>query len=173
MPPAGLGFIFPAGFLISEITNPSSSPDANQVAGLFHVAGTFYWFYLIYRMHKLVREMDSHYTVSPAFSVLLHLIPFFNFYWIMRWPSELSRFLRNNGVDIINGKLLGLLFLISFFISRFLDGSFGLTFVFILTTYMTNRLSLLAMRVKERQSDPAITEAYSLEKSHETNLLSS
>ncbi|MGB6865830.1 MAG: protein kinase, partial [Candidatus Aminicenantaceae bacterium] len=105
------------------------------------LVGTVYWLFCVHRFHKILREMNRSYQISPGAAVGYHFIPFYNFYWIFKWPIEFSKYINAQGsVKMVQGGLLGALLLIALLINRFFDGAVGMTFIFGIGTYMANIL---------------------------------
>src|ERR1041385_609536 len=92
-----VGFMFVAFFLMLEIAlvfMPLDESSVDVELQLIAIAGYIYWLVCIYRIHKLLNELSRNsYPYSPGEAVGKHFIPFFNFYWIFKWPSELARYI--------------------------------------------------------------------------------
>lgn len=84
------------------------------------LAAVAFYYFCVYRFHKLACTAPGwKHPVSPGRAVGFHFIPFFNLYWVFRWPAELGRFLRwcmpNPGINwqlgaaYIGCQLLGFL----------------------------------------------------------------
>ncbi len=60
---------------------------------LLRLTGFVYWCVCLYKMHKTILSMaDNHYPISPARAVGFGFIPFYNIYWMFKWPSEVINF---------------------------------------------------------------------------------
>ncbi len=144
LPKVWIGFLFAAAFLVVEIREgPTYSLEEFSptliVIGLF---GAGYWMFCVHRFHKILGELDSSYGISPGAAVGYHFIPFFNFYWVFKWPSEFSKFINSRkNIKMIPGGLLGFLLLISLLINGYVNQTAGLAFIFGLSLYFKNRLS--------------------------------
>jgi len=144
LPKVWIGFIIAGVFLLVELIALASGYDMDDLL-LYLLAiglvGTVYWLFCVHRFHKILREMNRSYQISPGAAVGYHFIPFYNFYWIFKWPIEFSKYINAQGsVKMVQGGLLGALLLIALLINRFFDGAVGMTFIFGIGTYMANIL---------------------------------
>jgi hypothetical protein len=108
-PPVWVGFVFAFIFLVVEVAfvivtfdweEEASAMDARVAAslGLLGLPGIIYWMYCIHRLHKILAQMThGRYPNSPLETALKHLIPFYNLYWIFKWPGEFSDYLNRRG----------------------------------------------------------------------------
>ncbi len=83
--------------------------------GLIGLPGVFYWMFCIYRFHKILRELTQGVIqFLPGEAALKHFIPFYNLYWLFKWPGELSNYLNRRGrVQIISGSVIGVMLLLA------------------------------------------------------------
>jgi hypothetical protein len=52
-----------------------------------------YWLVCIHRYHVILAHVEGwQHPISPARAVWFHLIPFFNIYWVFRWPYAIAVF---------------------------------------------------------------------------------
>ncbi len=59
------------------------------------VVCTIFYYFCIYRFHIVARATPGwEHPISAKRAVGFHFIPFYNFYWIFKWPLELGRFAR-------------------------------------------------------------------------------
>jgi hypothetical protein len=83
---------------------------------------------------------QSTYPITPGQAVGYHFIPFYNFYWVFKWPLEISRFVReNSSLSMISGGVMGLALLFGLILSR-LEGFFGFCFIFTVGLYISRKL---------------------------------
>lgn len=149
-----LGFIFAAIFLFVEIVFVIlfMEDDSKMMVGLGLVGmpGVIYWLYCVHRFHKVLRELThGRYPISPWGAALRHFIPFYNLYWIFKWPGELSDYLnRRDRVKIVSGAGLGVLLLFAWITFRVLDGAIGLSFLFGIGMYINSKLKAHIKAVK-------------------------
>ena len=86
--------------IIAEFVAVSLDPQLAKQGGipplyLFLVSfiGGVYWFVCIYRYHVILAIVTGRkYPISPARAVGFHFIPFYQFYWVFKWPIEIARF---------------------------------------------------------------------------------
>lgn len=148
-----VGFLFAFAFFVIEIVFvvmtfdwaeevSSEDPKLAMALGLFGLPGIIYWMFCVHRLHKILAEMTHRrYPNTPLETALKHLIPFYNLYWIFKWPGEFSDYLNRRGrVKIISGAGLGVMLLLGLIIFRLIDGAIGMTCLFAVTMYMSSRL---------------------------------
>jgi hypothetical protein len=139
-----VGFLFAGAFLIIEILFVAldlDEPSVDLFLRLILFAGGIYWLACVYKIHKILEELTrGRYPYSPIGAALRHFLPFYNIYWLFKWPIELSDYLGSKGrVKMIPGAVIGLLLLLSMLL-RMLDGAIGLTVTFGVTMYVSNKL---------------------------------
>lgn len=153
-PPVWVGFIFAAIFLIVEvalvIVLMEEDPRMYVGIGLLGFPGVIYWLYCVYRFHKVLRELShGRYPISPWEAALKHFVPFYNFYWLFKWPGELSEYLNRRGhVKIVSGTGLGVLILFAWVTFRLFDGAIGLSFLFGIGMFINSKLKAHIKAVK-------------------------
>jgi hypothetical protein len=137
------GFVFAVCFLIAETLPIFLELDEthNFVYVVIFVAGWFYWLFCVHRLHRILEELTiGTYPITTGQAVGYHIIPFFNFYWVIKWPMSFSEYLNDKGrVQIAAGGLLGFLVFLSF-VLRFVDGAIALFGMFGVLTYMSAKL---------------------------------
>ena len=120
---------------------------ANPVAVVFTVSGFIcgfvtwiYWFINVHRFHKIVSEVTQQsYPITPGRSVGYQFIPFFNIFWMFKWPSELAEFVNHiKGDKVINKWAPGWYFLLAGIVSRLL-GALGLIIDFMVLSYLIKK----------------------------------
>ena len=152
-PHVWVGFLLAFAFFVIEIvfviltfdweTEVSTSDRQTELMiGLFGLPGLIYWMFCVHRLHKILAEMtEGRYPNTPLETALKHLIPFYNLYWIFKWPGEFSDYLNRRGrVKIISGAGLGVVLLLGLITVRLIDGAIGMTCLFAVTLYMSSRL---------------------------------
>ncbi len=64
------------------------------------IGAYIYWLVSIFKIHAVLREKtDSTYPIVPGRAVGFHFLPFYNIYWIFKWPSEVIKFINVNLPD--------------------------------------------------------------------------
>ena len=139
-----VGFLFAGAFLFLEIMFVAlglDEPSVDLFLRLILFGGGIYWLVCVYQIHKILSELTrGHYPYSPIGAALRHFIPFFNIYWLFKWPMELAEYVQRIGrVRIISGGLIGLMLLLSMLL-RLVDGAIGLAVTFGVTMYVSNKL---------------------------------
>ena len=150
-----VGFLFAFAFFVievvfvvmtfdfaEEVTSSSGDAELTLVLGLLGLPGTIYWLFCVHRLHKILAEMTrGRYPITANEAALKHLIPFYNLYWVFKWPSEFSQYLNRRGyVTIISGAALGVLLLLGMLVFRIVDGAIGMAWLFGLTMFMSYKL---------------------------------
>ncbi len=144
LPRVWIGFIFAAAFLMGEFVLLYFEGDEAGMLQLTPLAlgGWIYWLVCVHRFHKILNEVSrNQYPITPAEAVWKHLIPFYNFVWIFRWPAGISEYLTSRGrVTMVSGHLLGLVLLASVLLGRFFDTAIGLAGVFAIGLYISAKM---------------------------------
>jgi Tfp pilus assembly protein PilE len=118
------GFIIFFLFLLIEIGIPILNSLGQQLFGWFTLinfvgfwSGFIYWNVCVYKIHRsLLVLSDRCYPISPARAVGFGFLPFYNLYWMFKWPSEVVHFVRTRS-ELKTWKpwVPGLLFLLAGF----------------------------------------------------------
>src|SRR4030095_13424546 len=109
--------------------------------------GSIYWFFCIHRFHKILGQLSPQvggeptYPTTPRQAVGYHFIPFYNLFWLFRWPGQLKDFLeRYFSIQLPSAAVLGMILLLSILIMRVFDGFIGLTLMFTVAFYLSRKL---------------------------------
>ena len=149
-PKIWVGYIFALALFIFSFVDFFLESESSFVPLSFTIgiAGMLYWLFCVQRFHQILNTLTiDGYSVSPSKAVGFHFIPFFNLYWIFKWPIELSKFVNDIGkVKMISGALLGLILFLSIFIYRLIDGSIGLVCVYSVGLYINNKIKKTSNR---------------------------
>jgi hypothetical protein len=144
LPKIWIGFIFAGALLFAEFIELTKGNEESISSLIFIVglSGIVYWLFCVHRFHKLIAELSTiKYPISPAAAVGYHFIPFFNLYWVFKWPIEFSKFINaQRFVQMASGGSLGFLLLISLILYRTVDGALGLACIFGISAYMASKL---------------------------------
>jgi hypothetical protein len=145
LPWVWFGFIFAIAFFVEEFVAIFLELDpmvAKLVLVLLYLGGWIYWLFCVGRFHTILREISrNHYSITNAEAVGKHFIPFYNFYWIFKWPATLTEYLDRRGrVRIVSGNVLGAILLLSLLTERFFDAGVGLIGVFAVGMYISAKL---------------------------------
>jgi hypothetical protein len=160
LPWVWFGFIFAGAFFVEEFVVVFPELDESLAKlGLILVAlaGWIYWLFCVHRYHKILGEVSrNHYPISGAEAAGKHFIPFYNLYWIFKWPSTMTDYLSRRGrVQIVSGNVLGGILLISLLTGRFFDGGIGLTGVFAVGMYISSKLRAHLKSISPGELPPA------------------
>ena len=147
-----VGFLFAAGYLVAELDG--LGPGPGQIIGpatLIYLAGLVYWAVRVYWLHAVLRTFDPSYPIAPGEAAGWNLMPLFNLYWIVHWPSVLADYVnRWSSTRMLRGPYLGLLLLCAILSGRFIGGTVGLVAVFAVTLYIGS----MVRRLVETASAP-------------------
>jgi hypothetical protein len=145
LPIIWIGYLLGVATIIAEFVAVSLHPELAQRVDipplyLFLVSfvGGVYWFVCIYRYHVILKMVTGgRHPISPARAVGFHFIPFYNLYWVFKWPKEIANFvnfrvraklMRPTPVGV---AVLGALIL------RIFDPGFGLLLLFFPLSYVS------------------------------------
>ena len=139
-----VGFLFAGAFFFIEVLLVVLELDEAAITPflmLIAVGGWIYFLVCVYQIHKIINEMArGRYPISPGEAAAKHIIPFYNLYWLFKWPRELSDYINRQGrVGIISGSVLGLMLLLALLL-RLFDGAIGLSFVYGVTMYISHKV---------------------------------
>lgn len=152
-----LGFLFAGGLMMIEIVYVAMVPEerlddaeTTLTFGLLGLPGMIYWLFCVHRLHKILGELSQGlYPISPNEAALKHIIPFYNLYWVFKWPGELSDYLTRRGrVQIISGAVIGVMLLLSLITFRLIDGAIGMAGLFGVTMFISSKLKAHVKAVK-------------------------
>ncbi len=139
-----IGFLFAGAFFTIEIAYVLLDLDErgiDLILRLIVIAGWIYYTVCVHRIHKILNELThNHYPYTAGEAAGRHYIPFYNFIWLFKWPSELSRYINGKGrVRILSGGAIGAMLLLSLLL-RFFDGAFSMALLFGVTMYVSAKV---------------------------------
>ena len=139
-----LGFMFGLAFLVLEILMVVLEREKTPIAIgalLIGVGGFVYWLVCVHRFHKILREVTHGcYPIPGMEAVGYHFIPFYNIYWVFKWPAVMSNYINARGrVRMMPGFLVGVMLFLSL-IMWYLDTGIGLILLFGATAYISSKL---------------------------------
>ena len=143
LPKVWIGFIIAGIFLTAEIIEGYRDyvESISPLLIFISLSGIVYWMFCIHRIHKILNQLDSSYEITPGMAVGYHFLPFFNFYWLFKWPIVLSKFINSRGnIKMVSGYMLGFLLLMAYLINGYIDSTIGLALIFGIGIYMTKQL---------------------------------
>jgi hypothetical protein len=84
------------------------------------LAPSLYWLYSVKQFHEAIWAAPGYnHTITPSRAVAMHFIPFFNLYWVFRWPSEIARFVNwRTQSQSMRGWVAGIAVVATFLLGR-------------------------------------------------------
>jgi hypothetical protein len=146
-PKLWIGYLLAAVTFIGETIAVSRNPDLLK-SGQFIVppleiflpafVTRVYWFVCVYQYHKILAAVPNYvHPISPGKAVGFHFIPFYNVYWIFRWPTAIAAFVNDRlGAPLMRGWVVGIAMIFSTLCQTFLDAAFGAALLFLATGYL-------------------------------------
>lgn len=157
LPKLWAGYIFALAFLVVEIAEAIADPDG-EVTLLDQVivwGGWLYWLFCVRRLHELLASAtDGSYPITPNKAFGYHFIPFYNFYWVVKWPYEMAEFVSHRSPSRRMSHWAGLFVLASILLRLLVDGALGLAVMFSVGIYLNRRLSRALAGECGQQHDP-------------------
>jgi hypothetical protein len=98
------GYVLGAVSFLSAIFNfiAPDDPEVNAVALFTQGLVMVYYLYCVYRLHKVLAiATQKRYPTSPVKAVLFSFIPLYSIVWAVKWPNQMSRFLREEKPDLV------------------------------------------------------------------------
>lgn len=169
--PIWVGFVLAFAFLVAEVLKAAASSASTGgsasslglLTTLDALACWIYWLSCVHRFHRVLNQLSpyvagqSTYPITPGQAVGYNFIPFYNLYWIFKWPSTLATFLRESlSVNVASGGFLGLVLFLGLLLARVIDGFLGFTCIFFIGLYISRKLRR-AMEEHERLRTAAET----------------
>lgn len=148
LPVIWIGYLLGIATVIAEFVAVSLHPELAKDGGipplyLFLVSfvGGVYWFVCIHRYHVILASVSGwKHPISPARAVGFHFIPFYNFYWIFKWPKEIAKFVNwRLRAPVMKPVPVGVAVL-GALVLRILDPGFGLILLFFPMSYVSECL---------------------------------
>jgi hypothetical protein len=145
LPQIWIGYLLGIATIAAELVAVSLDPDLAKKGGipplyLFLVSfiGGVYWLVCVYKVHFVLAHAPRwKHPISPARAVGFHFIPFYQFYWIFKWPREIANFVNSRlPQPIMKPTAIGVAILAALFL-RILDPGFGLILLFFPMSYIS------------------------------------
>ncbi len=143
-PPIWVGFVIAGVSLLDWTVSLRVEPEVrNFIAVIIPAAGLAYWLYCVYRLHAVLRLIPGwNHPISPGRAVGFHLIPFYNVYWIFRWPLEVANFIEwKTGSKSMWGFDAGFIILVGWFLGHFFHPVWMLFLMFLAVEYVRRNLA--------------------------------
>jgi type II secretory pathway pseudopilin PulG len=158
-PKVWIGFLISGLFFITEIIegilNHGVKNSPNLIDIVFVLGGLVYWLFCVHRIHKILNNVTlDEYPISGRAAVGRSFIPFYNLYWMFKWPAEIINFI--NTID--SSKNLkrwfpGLVLFLALIVFRAIDGSFGMVIDFAVLVYLVKKIKESISKVELPISD--------------------
>jgi hypothetical protein len=150
LPKVWIGYLLAFATLIGEMIAVSQHPELAKgmqfgVPPLAIFLPSFialvYWLTCIYRYHVVLLNVPGwQHPVSPARAAWFHLIPFFNLYWIFRWPYAIAVFVnRRMKAPVMSLWAAGIGLLLAL-VCRVFEPALGTTLLFFTCGYISRHL---------------------------------
>jgi hypothetical protein len=139
-----VGYIFALAFLVAEIAEVIADPDGGVTLldQVIVLGGWLYWLFCVRQLHEiLANATNGSYPITPGKAFGHHFIPFYNFYWVVKWPYEMAKFVNHRSPSQRMSKWAGLFVLASILLRLLVDGALGLAVMFSVGIYLSRRLA--------------------------------
>lgn len=155
LPKIWIGYALCVATFIAEVIVVSNHPEiaAGQLfipplpLFLLGFISSVYWLVCVHQLHVVLAHVPAwKHPISPARAVWFHFIPFYNLYWLYKWPAETARFVNwAFEAPVVRPKGVGI-FGVSSYVLAILLGPGGLILLFFSLSHMNNwvRKALLA-----------------------------
>ena len=148
LPVIWIGYALGVATIVAEFAAVSLNPELAKQGGipplyLFLVSfiGGIYWFVCIHRYHVILAHVPGWtHPISPARAVGFHFIPFYNLYWVFKWPAEIAKFVNARLRSPVMKPFPVGIAILGALILRVLDPGFGLILLFFPLSYVSERL---------------------------------
>jgi hypothetical protein len=145
LPVLWIGYLLGVVTVIAELAALRLHPELAEKGGipplylfLASFVGIVYWLVCVHQVHVVLKNVPgwSH-PISPARAVGFHLIPFYNLYWVFKWPREIATFVNARlGQPVMKPVPVGIAIL-GALILRIPDPGFGLILLFFPMSYVS------------------------------------
>lgn len=150
LPQIWIGYLLAFATVVAETIAISVHPGlakGNTAPPLYFFLADFiaavYWFVCIYRYHQVMAHVPGwRHPISPAKAVGFHFIPFYNIYWIFKWPQPIAAFVnarlgRPPDKPLMRPQGIGFAVLSALIIRVFVDPGLGLILLFMSASYLS------------------------------------
>lgn len=130
------------GYVIAAIMAYLVYLEVNASSSVFiwiTIIGVAYWFFCVYRIHNILDIITNfQYPISPSKAILGHFIPFYNIYWVFKWPNELANFV--NRIVPTRGMAKGWSGIFLLLGGIMFSGVLGVVFIFGVLGYCNSKI---------------------------------
>ncbi len=148
LPLIWIGYLLGIATIIAEFAALSLHPELAKEGGipplylfLASFVGGVYWLVCVHRYHVVMAHVPGwKHPISPARAVGFHFIPFYNLYWVFKWPQEIARFVNGRLRQPVMKPVAVSLAVLAALILRIFDPGFGLILLFFPMSYLSECL---------------------------------
>ena len=151
LPQLWVGYLLGLATVVAELIEgsnhasdppPTDFPIPNLYLFLLMFVGGVYWLVCVYRYHVVMQHVPGwKHPISPARAVGFHFIPFYNLYWVFKWPQEIARFVNwRFSQPVMKPQMVGLMVFAAFLMRFLFDPGLGLILLFLATSYVSGCL---------------------------------
>jgi len=148
LPLIWIGYLLGIATIIAEFVALSLHPELANEGGipplylfLASFVGIVYWLVCVHRYHVVMAQVPGwKHPISPARAVGFHLIPFYNLYWIFKWPQEIAKFVNGRLHQPVMKPVAVGFAVLAALILRIFDPGFGLILLFFPMSYLSECL---------------------------------
>ena len=170
LPRLWIGYVLGAATLVAEMVAIELHPELakggslNLPLYLFLAlfVGWIYWLVCVYQFHQVMARIPGwRHPISPGRAVGFHFIPFYNLYWVFRWPAEIARFVNvRMQKPLMKPYLVGAAVFAAVLVRLVLEPGLGLILLFIAASYISECLKrALALPPPEAGAPPGRSES--------------
>jgi hypothetical protein len=148
LPVIWVGYLLGVATIVSEFVAIGLHPELAKEGGipplylfLASFVGGVYWFVCVHRYHVILAHVPGWtHPISPARAVGFHFIPFYNLYWVFKWPKEIAKFVNSRLRSPVMKPIPVGVAVLGALVLRILDPGFGLILLFFPMSYMSECL---------------------------------
>jgi hypothetical protein len=167
LPVIWIGYLLGVATIVAEFVAISRHPELAKEGGipplylfLASFIGGVYWLVCVHQIHVVLAGVPGwKHPISPARAVGFHFIPFYQFYWIFKWPREIANFVNVRLHQPIMKPVAVGVAVLAALILRILDPGFGLILLFFPMSYVSEcvRRALAVPTVESGGAPPALS----------------
>jgi len=147
LPQIWIGYLMALATVISEVVAVSLHPELAKGGEIIPplylflaiFVGGVYWLVCVYQYHVVMNHIPGwQHPISPARAIGFHFIPFYNFYWVFKWPQEIARFVNVSlRRPLMKPEWVGLAVFAAFVVRFVFDPGLGLLLLFVAASYVS------------------------------------
>jgi hypothetical protein len=150
LPRIWVGYLLGLATLVAELVavelHPEFAKGGNPIPPLYLFLALFvgwvYWLVCVYQFHQVLARIPGwQHPISPGRAVGFHFIPFYNLYWVFRWPAEIARFVNlRMQKPFMRPQVVGAAVFAAVLVRLVLDPGLGLILLFVAASYISQCL---------------------------------